>query len=90
MGVRPRLDARPLTEREQRDAWKEIRRREWLRARAEKEARERERVGEVEFAGCAKRRGESGEAAGERWVAGCAGAVSECGVWCAATDHWRG
>ena len=34
--------ARPLTEREQRDAWKEIRRREWIRSRAEKEARERE------------------------------------------------
>ncbi len=36
--------ARPLTESEQRDAWKEIRRREWHRARAEKEARERERL----------------------------------------------
>ena len=35
---------RPLTEREQRDAWKEIRRREWIRSRAEKEARERERL----------------------------------------------
>ena len=33
---------RPLTEREQRDAWKEIRRREWIRSRAETEARERE------------------------------------------------
>ena len=35
---------RALTEHERRDAWKEIRRREWLRARAEKEARERERL----------------------------------------------
>ena len=34
--------ARPLTEREQWDAWTEIRRREWIRSRAEKEARERE------------------------------------------------
>ncbi len=35
-------EARPLTEGERRDAWKEIRRREWIRSRAEKEARERE------------------------------------------------
>ena len=34
-------EARPLTERERRDAWMEIARREWIRSRAEKEARER-------------------------------------------------
>ena len=33
--------ARPLTESEQWDAWREIRRREWIRSRAEKEVRER-------------------------------------------------
>ncbi len=33
--------ARALTDYERRDAWKEIRRREWIRQRAEKEARER-------------------------------------------------
>ena len=35
-------EARPLTERERRDAWIEVRRREWIRDRAEKEARARE------------------------------------------------
>jgi hypothetical protein len=35
-------EARPLTERERRDAWIEIRRREWIRDRAEKEARARD------------------------------------------------
>ena len=35
-------EARPLTERERRDAWIEIRRREWIRERAEKETRARE------------------------------------------------
>ncbi len=38
---------RALTERERRDAWKEIRRREWIRARAEKEAQERERLAKL-------------------------------------------
>jgi hypothetical protein len=35
-------EARPLTERERRDAWMEVARREWIRQRAEKEARARE------------------------------------------------
>ena len=37
-------EARTLTERERRDAWMERARREWIRSRAEKEARERERL----------------------------------------------
>jgi hypothetical protein len=35
-------EARPPTERERRDAWIELRRREWIRERAEKETRARE------------------------------------------------
>ncbi len=41
-GGSTKAEARHLTERERWDAWKEIRRREWIRSRAEKEARERE------------------------------------------------
>ena len=41
VGGSTKPEARPRTERERRDAWMEIARREWIRSRAEKEARER-------------------------------------------------
>ena len=55
---------RALTEHERRDAWKEIRRREWHRARAEKDARERERLARLN-SGVASGGVSAGEAAGE-------------------------
>ncbi len=61
--------ARPLTESEQWDAWREIRRREWIRSRAEKQARERERLARLnsEVRNAAA---ESGGAAGSQDVRG--------------------
>ena len=63
---------RPLTESEQRDAWKEIRRREWHRARAEKEARERERLARLNggVANAGTTSSPAGEAAPPRDVRG--------------------
>ena len=81
-------EARPLTEREQRDAWKEIRRREWLRSRAEKEAGSgsgwRGWTRAVRTLGRIRRSG------GSDGVAGCAGAVSECGDSCTASGSLAG
>ncbi len=61
--------ARPLTEREQWDAWREIRRREWIRSRAEKEVRERERLARLN-SGVRNAAAESGGAAGSQDVRG--------------------
>ena len=44
VGGSTKPEARPRTERERRDAWMEIARREWIRSRAEKAAREGERI----------------------------------------------
>ena len=63
LGVRRRPEARPRTERERRDAWMEIARREWIRSRAEKEARERERIARLN-AGVANGGASAAEAAG--------------------------
>ena len=60
---------RPLTEREQWEAWREIRRREWIRSRAEKEARERERLAMLN-SGVRNAAAESGGAAGSQDVRG--------------------
>ncbi len=60
---------RPLTEREQWEAWREIRRREWIRSRAEKEARERGRLARLN-SGVWNAAAESGGAAGSQDVRG--------------------
>ncbi len=54
---------RAQTDFEQRDAWKERRRREWIRARAEKEARERERLARLKVG--AANTGTTSSASGE-------------------------
>ncbi len=60
---------RALTDYERRDAWKEVRRRQWIRERAEKEARERERLARLN-SGVRNAAAESGGAAGSQDVRG--------------------
>ena len=57
-----KAEARPVTDGERRDAWREMRRREWFRSWAE--ARERERLGRLN-GGVANGGGSAAEAAGE-------------------------
>ena len=73
VGGSTKPEARPRTERERRDAWMEIARREWIRSRAEKEARERERLARLNggvASGGESAGGASGEVAGSQDVRG--------------------
>ena len=73
VGGSTKPEARPLTERERRDAWMEVARREWIRSRAEKEARERERIARLNggvASGGVSAGGASGEVAGSQDVRG--------------------